>query len=186
VINFAVGPRSVAGLALLVAGLSAGRARAQAADSVSQTAAPVFVNRTGYSGVGLNLGNVETGVTAKLWASSTVAVQAALGGPPEGNAVHLNADVTFSPYQWRSADKQYVLPFYAGVGGVLQHAFASGPRPASTEAGFRIPLGMSILVANNPVELFFEIAPELTIRSPSAAGRSTIYADGAIGVRFYP
>ena len=169
----------------MLAELSAGRSSALADDSSGQPA-PVFVNRAGYTGVGLNVGNVETGVTAKLWASSTVAVQAALGNRPEGNAPHFNADVAFSPYRWTSGDRQYSLPFYLGVGGTLQHTFASGPRPASTEAGFRIPVGMSILVANNPVELFFEIAPEFTIRTPSSAGRYTIYTDGAIGLRYYP
>jgi hypothetical protein len=51
--------------------------------------------------------------------------------------------------------------------------------------GFRVPVGMSILVSGNPVELFVEVAPELVARNASALGRYTFYSDGAIGVRYY-
>jgi hypothetical protein len=145
------------------------------------------VNRPGWAGVGLNLGNIETGVTAKMWATSKMAVQTALGVRPEGNAMRFNVDLTYTPYLWRSADGQYGLPFYFGAGGVLGHTFGSDARPSSSEVGVRTPLGMSILVRNNPVELFFEIAPEFTVRSSTAPaqGRYTVYADGAIGLRYY-
>lgn len=144
-----------------------------------------FLNRPGWAGVGLNIGNVETGATAKLWATPRLAVQAALGNRPEGNALRLNVDLTFSPYEWKSADSQYALPFYMGLGGVLGHSFASGDLPASTESGFRVPFGMSILVRANPIEIFFEIAPEFTIRTSTSPGRYTVYCDGAIGLRYY-
>lgn len=160
--------------------------RACAVD-LSAQAPNEFVNRPGWAGVGLNLGNIETGVTAKMWATSKMAVQTALGARPEGNAMRLNVDLTYTPYLWRSADGQYGLPFYFGAGGVLGHTFATDARPSSTEVGVRAPLGMSILVRNNPVELFFEIAPEFTVRSTTvpSQGRYTVYADGAIGVRYY-
>lgn len=162
-------------------------APAHAVDLTAQ-APNEFVNRPGWAGVGLNLGNIETGVTAKMWATSRMAVQAALGARPEGNAMRVNVDLTYSPYLWRSGDSQYGLPFYFGAGGVLGHTFATDVRPSSTEVGVRAPLGMSILVRNNPVELFFEIAPEFTVRSSAAPaqGRYTVYADGAIGLRYYP
>ncbi len=38
-------------------------------------------------GLGLNVGNLVTGVTAKLWASSAVAFQTALGEGPDGNNI---------------------------------------------------------------------------------------------------
>ena len=154
------------------------------ADDIAGTT-PLFPNRPGWFGLGLNIGNVETGVTAKLWASSRTALQAALGDGPAGNAVRLNLDLTFSPYEWRASGDRYALPFYVGLGGVLGHSFAAGERPASTEAGFRLPLGMSILVPDNPVELFFEIAPEFTVRDSSTLGRYIFYTDGAIGARYY-
>ena len=145
-----------------------------------------FSNRPGWFGVGVNIGNFVTGVTAKLWASPKVAVQAAAGGGANGNDLRMHADLTFSPVQWASPDGQYLLPLYAGVGGIVGHTFASGASPSSTEAGFRLPAGMSVLVRGNPVELFLEVAPELAIRSTSGLqGRYTVSADGAIGFRYY-
>jgi hypothetical protein len=175
--------RSTLIFASLVASFTWGGPLARAATPSEQ--APVFLNRTGWSGVGLNIGNLETGVTAKVWASPKVAVQGAVGERPEGNSVRLNVDLTYSPSEWRAPENKYALPFYVGVGGALGHSFASGERPASTEAGFRLPVGMSILVPDNPVELFFEIAPELTFRDSAALGRYTVYIDGAIGLRYY-
>jgi len=160
--------------------------QASAGAAADQPATSTFSNRPGWFGLGVNIGNLVTGVTAKLWASPRVAVQAALGGGADGNDLRFHADLTFSPAQWASPDGQYLLPLYAGVGGVAGHTFAPGPVPSSTEAGFRAPLGMSVLVRGNPVELFFEVAPEIAIETASApARRYTVSADGAIGFRYY-
>jgi hypothetical protein len=41
-------------------------------------------------------------------------------------------------------------------------------------------------VRGNPTELFFEIAPEFTVRSNAAVrGKYGVYTDGAIGARYY-
>jgi hypothetical protein len=186
-IGAAAGIKTTFLLVTSVAIVAAASTPAHAVDLTAQAPDQQFVNHPGWAGVGLNLGNIETGVTAKMWASQKTAVQMALGARPEGNALRLNVDLTFSPYMWHSSDSQYGLPFYFGVGGTVGHTFSSDVRPSSTEAGVRVPLGMSILVRNNPVELFFEIAPEFTVRSSSAAdqGKYTFYADGAIGVRYY-
>ncbi len=137
-------------------------------------------------GLGLNIGNMVTGVTAKLWAASTVAFQGAIGEGSEGNDLRVHLDLLFSPGTWTSSDGQYVLPVYVGVGGVLAHDFAVGQMPSATEGGFRLPLGMSVLVRGNPIELFFEIAPEFAVRSNAAVrGKYVVYIDGAIGARYY-
>jgi len=137
-------------------------------------------------GLGLNIGNMVTGVTAKLWAASTVAFQGAIGEGAEGNNLRAHLDMLFCAGTWASSDGQYVLPVYLGIGGVLVHDFAFGQSPSATEGGFRIPLGMSVLVRGNPIELFFEIAPEFTVRSNAAVrGRYGVYTDGAIGARYY-
>ena len=137
-------------------------------------------------GLGLNISNMVTGVTAKLWAASTVAFQGAVGEGAEGNNLRAHLDMLFCPGTWASSDGQYVLPVYLGIGGVLVHDFAVGQSPSATEGGFRIPLGMSVLVRGNPIELFFEIAPEFTVRSNAAVrGKYGVYTDGAIGARYY-
>ena len=91
-----------------------------------------------------------TGVTAKLWAASTVAFQGAVGEGAEGNNLRAHLDLLFCPGTWASSDGQYVLPVYLGIGGVLVHDFAVGQSPSATEGGFRVPLGMSVLVRGNP------------------------------------
>lgn len=151
------------------------------------TAAPAQLpNHAGGFGLGLNVGNELTGITAKVWAAPSVAFQAAVGEGTQGNDLRCHIDLLFSIGTWASADGHYLLPVYLGVGGVLNHDFAAGQYPSDTEGGFRVPLGMSVLVRGNPVELFFEMAPELTVRSDSALrGRIGFYADGAIGARYY-
>jgi len=161
-------------------------APALAADTAAPSESSLkFLDQPGWWGVGVNIGNVETGVTSKVWLARRMALQAALGNRPEGNALRLNFDLTWSSYQWKPADEKYELLLYFGVGGALGHSFASGDRIASTEAGFRVPLGLSILIPDNPAEVFFEVAPEFTVRDAPTLGRYTFYADGAIGLRCY-
>ena len=94
-------------------------------------------------------------------------------------------DMIFSPGTWTSSDGQYVLPVYVGIGGVIAHDFSAGQTSSTSEGGFRLPIGTSVLVRGNPIELFFEIAPEFTVCSNSAIrGEYGIYTDGAIGARY--
>ena len=49
-----------------------------------------------------------------------------------------------------------------------------------------MPVGMSVLVRGNPVELFLEIAPEFVVRGNSTLqGKYVMNADGSIGVRYF-
>lgn len=158
-------------------------ATAASSDSQSYSRLP---NSPARFGLGLAVGNVLTGVTAKLWAASTVAFQAAVGESASGNNLWAHFDLLFSPGIWTSADGQYILPVYVGIGGVLGHDFASGAIASDTEGGFRLPLGMSVLVRDNPMELFFEIAPEFTVRgNANPRGKYGVVTDGAIGARYY-
>jgi hypothetical protein len=137
-------------------------------------------------GLGIGIGNRLTGVTGKLWAASSVAFQAAIGEGADGNDLRTQLDLVFSPGSWSSSDGHYTVPVYVGVGGSLGHTFAAGQIMGYTEGGFRLPLGMSVLVRGNPIELFFEIAPEFTVRSSAAPfGKYGIYTDGSIGARYY-
>jgi hypothetical protein len=159
---------------------------AQSAPPADAAAPQSFADRAGAFGVGVNLGNRVSGATVKLWASPRLAVQAAVGGGAAGNDLRGHADLVLSAAQWTSPDGQYLLPIYLGLGGLVGHTFASGAVPSDTAAGFRVPIGMSVLVRSNPVELFFEVAPEVTIGSRSSPhGRYVVAADGAIGFRYY-
>jgi len=163
--------------------VSADPAAPVAKDTVAYTG---LVNSPLRFGLGLNVGNLVTGVTAKLWASSAVAFQTALGEGPDGNNIRWHLDMIFSAGTWTSSDSQYVLPFYVGIGGVFDHQFAAGQNVSYSGGGFRIPVGMSVLVRGNPIELFFEIAPEFTVRGNSnQIGKYVMNADGSIGARYF-
>jgi hypothetical protein len=189
-IAFTLGFLAILSLASSASAQAAGTADAASAATTpapAETSPPaLLVNSPARFGLGLNVGNVLTGVTAKLWAASSVAFQAAVGEGAEGNNLRAHLDLLFSVSTWTSADGQYVLPAYLGIGGVLGHHFAAGASASDTEGGFRIPLGMSVLVRGNPVELFFEIAPAFTVRSDATLrGKYGVYTDGAIGARYY-
>ncbi len=187
----------VTSLVMLLSSLSAFAqvVSAQAAAPPAQAAAPSELdnylktrlpNSSGRLGLGLNVGNLLTGVTAKFWAAPNVAFQAAVGEGAEGNDLRTHLDLLFCPGTWTSPDGKYVLPFYVGIGGALGHAFASGQSLSYTEGGFRVPFGTSVMVRGNPVELFFEVAPEFTVRSNATlAGKYGVYTDGAVGARYY-
>ena len=150
------------------------------------TSAPSgFVNEPLHFGLGLTVGNLLTGASAKLWVARAAAFQAALGSGPQGNDVRAHLDLLFSASTWTSADGQYRLPAYLGIGGVIAHQFEAGQSIGFTEGGFRIPLGLAVVVHSNPIELFFEIAPEFVVRSNSFRGKYGFYVDGAIGTRYY-
>ncbi len=165
---------------------ASGSAASSGADVQVAKMPGLLLNSPSRFGLGLNVGNRLTGVSAKLWAASAVAFQAALGESPDGNNLRCHLDLLFSVGTWTSADGHYLLPAYLGVGGVFGHDFSAGQYPSSTEGGFRVPVGMSVLVRDNPVELFFEVAPEFAVRSNATLrGKYTVSADGAIGARYY-
>ena len=185
------GARRVAFLAIFFASAAAfaqapatpPAAAPSAFDNYLQTRLP---NSAGRFGLGLSVGNTVTGVTAKLWAASNVAFQATAGEGAEGNDLRAHLDLLFTPGTWTSSDGKYILPFYVGIGGALGRNFASGLSLSYTEGGFRLPVGMSVLIRGNPIELFFELAPEFTVRSNATlAGKYGVYADGGIGARYY-
>lgn len=147
----------------------------------------IRVDRAGMFGAGFAIGNTSTGGTAKLWFSPDVAMQFGAGAGPLGNNVRFQLDLLYSYYRWDAEDGQYSLPFYFGIGGQAG-IFFKYPYPADrTDVGVRVPVGMSIVVPNNPVEIFFEIAPDGAVYDDkiSKKTRGVFYVDGQIGMRYY-
>ena len=148
---------------------------------------PVSFDRAGMFGAGIALGNNFTGATGKFWAADNVALQFGVGGGSVGNDLRLQLDVLFRYFRWVSADGQYALPFYLGLGGQAG-IYSKNPSPANrTDLGVRLPLGMSVTIPNNPVELFFEIAPDMGVYNDTVYDkeRPIFYVDGNLGVRYY-
>src|SRR6267142_3955765 len=95
-------------------------------------------------GIGTELGQ-PMGVTAKYWLNSTLAVDGALG-------YHFNSNFDMhSDILWHSFSSFDVsngrLPFYLGAGGRVLLGNDS-------QFGIRLPVGLSYLSSNQPLELF--------------------------------
>ncbi len=120
-------------------------------------------------GIGFALGQ-PMGATAKYWLSSTDAVDAFAG-------YHFSKNFDFHvDYLWHSFSSFNVngrLPFFLGLGGRVNLGNDSN-------FGMRIPLGLSYLFPNDPVEGYAEVAP--VVRLLKNVG---IDIDGQVGVRFY-
>ncbi len=132
-------------------------------------------------GVGI-IGGDPTGLSVKKWLESGNAIDAAAAWSFEAqDAFQLHAN-----YLWHrnipaiSETIHGWLPFYFGLGGRLR--LVDGNRWHGDEArvGIRIPLGVTYVFEQAPLDLFFEVAPTLDV-----APRTDADFDAAIGIRFY-
>jgi len=121
-------------------------------------------------GLGIALGQ-PMGVTGKYWLDSTTAVDAFAG-------YHFNHNFDMhADYLWHSFSSFNVssgrMPFYLGVGGRVNLGDDSN-------FGMRLPLGVSYLFPNDPIEAYAEVAP--VVRLLKDIG---IDIDGSVGLRVY-
>jgi hypothetical protein len=131
-------------------------------------------------GLGIIIGE-PTGLSMKAWLGEGSAFDLAAAWSFEGRGfLHLHGDYL------RHADVIDVpkgfLPFYYGIGARLRIREDDRPRDADEDIlfGIRIPLGMTYLFVNAPLDLFVEIAPVVEL-VPS----TDVDLDGGIGIRFY-
>ena len=123
-------------------------------------------------GLGIILGE-PTGVSAKLWTSSSNAFDFAAAWSFKGDGhLLLQAD-----YVWHIFNLIPVssgkLPFYVGIGGRI--IFADDPL-----IGARVPLGLDYLFADAPVDIFVELVPILDL-----APETDFDFGGGIGARYW-
>jgi hypothetical protein len=132
----------------------------------------------GRFGAGILIGE-PTGITAKYWLNDTLAFDGALGASLHDDVDELTSFYMHGDILWHKFDLITVprgkLPVYIGAGVLVRFR-----DHADNEAGVRIPLGVSYLFDNAPVDIFAEIAPAIDI-SPAVRGEIT----GGIGVRFW-
>jgi len=132
-------------------------------------------------GVGIIAGN-PTGVCAKKWLSNGNAIDGAAAWSFEGQgAFQLHADylwhhdipsISECLYGW--------TPLYYGVGGRVGFYEGNRRHDGETRAGVRIPVGVTHLFENAPLDVFVEVVPTLDV-----APRTTLKWDAAVGLRFY-
>jgi len=135
-------------------------------------------------GVGLIVGE-PTGISVKNWIGENRAIDAAAAWSFSGNdSFQLHADYLFHNFFLTLPDDfTGQLPVYFGVGCSVKLTDTNdqnGRNDEKASVGIRIPLGISYLFADAPVDIFAEIVPILDV-----APDTDLDINAAIGVRFY-
>lgn len=140
---------------------------------------------TSASGEGFGVGVIAgdpTGVSVKKWLHDGNAIDAAAAWSfDDHGAFQLHAD-----YLWHHdipsfSERVYGwMPFYYGVGGRVGFYEGNRRHDGETRAGVRIPIGVTYLFENAPLDAFVEVVPILDV-----APRTALKLDAAAGIRFY-
>jgi hypothetical protein len=130
---------------------------------------------TGKFGAGLIVGE-PTGASLKYWFNDLVAIDGAIGlSLHDHSDLYLHSDIL-----WHNFDlipvSQGKAPVYFGVGGLLRFRNSG----EDDQFGIRVPVGVSYLFDNAPVDIFAEIGPALDL-TPAVRGEVT----GGVGIRFW-
>jgi len=132
-------------------------------------------------GVGIIAGN-PTGLSVKKWLDNGDAIDAAAAWSfDDHGAFQLHGDYLWHRDIASLSDGTYGwMPFYFGIGGRV--GFYEGNRwhDDETRVGARIPLGVTYVFRNTPLDIFFEVVPTLDV-----APRTDVELDAAVGIRFY-
>lgn len=160
--------------------LNSGSASAQA-----QTTTTPPKERTGGSiGAGIILGDIN-GLSFKLWDGHQHGLQVRLGSAGL-NTFALTAHYAYHFRPVAVPDNAYSLPFYIGGGARFK---AEGGPTLLLEGGLEAVAGMSIMVPELPVELFFEIRPKVVLFTPTVSSVDQVWLgagiEGGMGVNYY-
>ncbi len=154
--------------------------RAQA----GETSGALRAGRT--TGVGVALGDLD-GVSLKVWTANDLALQVRLGSLSQFNSAGLVVTFARHLYPIEVPDRAYSLPIYMGVGGRFG-AISTGV--THLDGGLVLLAGMSVLVPDLPVEVYFELRPSLLLynNAVGTAGSSLqvgFVLDGGLGAHLY-
>jgi len=123
-------------------------------------------------GFGIILGE-PTGISAKHWIDRNTAVDGAIAWAfVDGGAFHIHGDYLLHNFSLISVEKGK-LPFYYGIGARIKTLDA-------VTLGVRVPLGLSYIFSDVPVDLFVELAPLLDL-----IPKTNFRINAAVGGRFY-
>ena len=130
-------------------------------------------------GLGVIVGE-PTGLSLKYWLDKEYAIDgAAAWSFAENDSFQIHADYLIHDYELLNSDD---LPFYYGLGARLKFKDNDGRGRNRNDAifGIRVPLGVTYLFEDAPLDLFFELVPILDL-SPDVE----LDINAAIGLRFY-
>lgn len=132
-------------------------------------------------GIGVIVGE-PTGITIKTWTGNTTAIQAAAWSFSGYESFQFHADYLFHNFGILNSDEiRGALPLYAGIGGRIKLKEVNdldGNDEASI--GARVPLGMSYIFEDTPLDIFIEVVPILDL-----VPDTDFDLNGAAGIRFY-
>lgn len=122
-------------------------------------------------GAGLIVGN-PTGLTGKYWKNRENAYAFGLAWSLGGNSSVL----IYGDYLWHRFEitGEPRTPLYVGVGAWI------GSFENSTGLGARIPLGIMHLFSKDPIEVFLEIVPAISL-----VPDTDLDVQGGVGLRYY-
>ena len=125
-------------------------------------------------GLGVMLGE-PTGLTAKIWSGPNKAFDFGLAwSTGKNDGMTLQADYVRHRFDLIDVE-QGSLPFYYGIGVRFRDR-----DNADSNVGVRFPLGLDYLFADEPFDIFLEVAPILDLTPDS-----DIDINGTLGVRYY-
>ena len=135
-------------------------------------------------GLGVIVGE-PTGLSAKAWIRPDQAIDAAAAWSfSENDSFQFHLDYLFHKFDLLKIDAATGrLPLYFGVGARVKlkdHDNPHGRNEDDALVGVRVPLGLALLFAKAPVELFAEIVPILDV-----VPDSDFAVNGAFGARWY-
>ena len=135
-----------------------------------------FVSITNAQSNGIGLGLIvgePTGISGKLWTSSTSAFDAALAWSfVDENAFQIHADYLFHNIRLITIPDGK-LPFYYGIGARLKTS-------NDIKLGVRVPLGLAYLFQNVPIDIFVEVVPILDL-----IPKTDFQINAALGARYF-
>ena len=163
--------------AAVLAALSAPCLRADDTAVINTNSTPAYstTSLAGKFGVGLIVGE-PTGASVKYWLNNRLALDGALGWSLRDDTdLYLHSDLL-----WHNFDlipvPQGRLPVYFGVGGLARFR----DNHHANQVGIRLPVGLSYMFDNAPVDIFAEVGPAVDL-APDVRGEIT----GGIGVRYW-
>ncbi len=162
-------------VAFILSGLHSARADES---STANTTAPMpgtTLNGMKRLGAGLIIGE-PTGASVKYWLNDTMAVDGAAGWSWHNHTdFYLHSDVLWHDFDLLPV-AQGQLPVYFGLGGLVRFRDANN----DNQVGIRVPVGISYIFANAPVDVFAELAPALDV-APNVRGEMM----GGVGIRYW-
>jgi hypothetical protein len=139
------------------------------------TATSSTSSNDGKLGAGIIIGE-PTGASLKYWLNDTMAIDGALGWSfHDDSDFYLHSDVLWHNFDLIPVSRGR-MPVYFGVGGLVRFR----DNNQDNQVGIRVPVGVSYMFDNAPVDVFVEIGPALDV-APDVQGEIT----GGVGIRYW-